>query len=153
MCAAKARRGARESTRQGIFARMKSAFEVEGVWDNLVKEVPAAKFTHPGDPLKFDCGYSFKLAHKKFKMFHAVAIESGTEPAKSLGYTWPVVRDGILMKERANATLTAIVNEGLDPEDERIAFSLSTFLRTGIKVATLAEMPQIAEQARRELGV
>jgi len=141
------------SIRRRLYAQMSGIFEQAGVWDAFTKDIEARKYTHPGDPFKFDCGYPCKLARKKLRLFHAVAIESSTVPAKSLGYTWPSVRDGIMCEEGTTATLTAVIRDGLNVLDGRIAFSLSTFARGGIKVATLAQLPQLADQARRELGL
>ena len=151
--ALKSPRNMRVSARQRLCAKMTDIFVEAGIWDAMTKDIAANQYTHPGDPFKFDCGYGYTLSRKKVKLYHAVALGSGTDPAKSLGYTWPGVREGIMREEGAVATLTAVIDDGFDAIDDRIAFSLSTFARSGIKVAPLAELPQYAEQARRELGL
>jgi len=147
----KAVRERRESNRQLIYAKMADAFEQAGVWGPMWKGIAAASFIHPGDPFKVDCGYRYVNGVSGIKMFHAIAVETGTEVAKALGYTWPEMRTGILRKDNEPATLTAIVNDGLDELDDRISCSLSIFKREGIAVATLSEMPKIADKARLEL--
>jgi len=150
----KPHRGSRISVRQRLCAQMTNIFVQAGVWDTLIKDIEARDYTHPGDPLKLDCGYIHQNGSRKAKLFHAVGIESGPDAAKSLAFTWPAMRDGIQKLEGVrSAALTVIVDDGLDRNDDRIEFGLSTLARSGIKVAPLAEMPYLADLARRELGL
>ena len=47
--------------------------------------------------------------------------------------------------------MTAIVEDDLDRDDEGIGFALATLKAQDIAVASLADMPRIAERARMEL--
>jgi hypothetical protein len=49
--------------------------------------------------------------------------------------------------------LTAAVEDNLDSTDEAILFALTTLERSRIKVASVEEMPGIAERARTDLRV
>jgi hypothetical protein len=40
-----------------IQAGMRGEFERAGVWDLLRKQIRAAEYTRPGDPLRIDMGY------------------------------------------------------------------------------------------------
>jgi hypothetical protein len=55
--------------------------------------------------------------------------------------------------EKIKTVLTAIVEDDLDRRDEPMAFALDTLARSQIAVAAQAELPRLAEAARRELRV
>jgi hypothetical protein len=136
--------------RQLIAQRMRAAFEQAGVWKLMRKRIAVAKYTHPGDPLKIDCGYR---PNGEVKLLHAVSLASDVDAAKVLAFTYPQIREGITRLEQAKTSLTAIVEDDLDRADEPIAFALDTLARSQIAVAAQAELPRLAEMARRELRV
>ncbi len=136
--------------RQAIFGRMRDTFEQAGVWALMQKKIEVAKYTHRGDPLKLDCGYK---PNGVIKLFHAVSLASDVDSAKVLAFSYPQIADGILRVEKVKSELTAIVEDKLDRQDEAIAFALATLERSRIVVAPQAELPRLAEAARRELKV
>ncbi len=146
-----ARRAAtREATgRRAIYNAMRDAFVSAGVWElpQMRKDIAAAQYT-AGDPLKIDCGYR---ANGVVHMFHAVSLATDVNAAKVLAFSYPTMRDGILRGEDATSSMTAITEDGLDLDDEGVAFALATLQNSDIAVARVSEMPQIAEQARVEL--
>jgi Protein of unknown function (DUF3037) len=145
------RRGTRvASGRQVIVTQMRDAFVREGVWPLMRKAIPIAEYTHRGDPLKLDCGYR---PNGTVKLFHAVSLETDVNLAKVLAFSYPRIRAGIAEKEKAEAQLTAIVEADLPRDDEGIAFALATLRGHDINVATLAELPGIAERARVEMRI
>ena len=149
--AAPARAGKRApSGRQRIVTAMRDAFEREGVWKLMRKEIAAETYTHKGDPLKIDCAYR---PNGIIKMFQAVALSSDVDAAKVLAFSYPQLAEGIAREERAETSLTAVVEDGLDRSDEEIVFALAMMERSRISVAGVGEMPRLAEVARRELGV
>ena len=118
------------------------------------------EYTHRGDPLKIDCGYvpqkngtggTPPRADGRVKLFHAISLEADVNSAKVLAFSFPHLRAGIQRIEQAQAELTAIVEDDLDRDDESIGFALTTLKAQEIAVASLADMPRIAEQARMEL--
>ena len=154
------RRGERHSSgRQQVFGRMRDEFERHGVWQFMRKAIAAAEYTHRGDPLKIDCGYAPQTnggeggwrADGRIKLFHALSLEAEVNAAKVLAFSFPQLRAGLQRVERAQAELTAIVEDDLDGNDEGIGFALATMRGHEIAVATVAEMPVIAERARLEL--
>ncbi|HXZ27972.1 MAG TPA: DUF3037 domain-containing protein [Terriglobales bacterium] len=134
--------------RQAIFGRMRDAFEQAGVWALMQKKIEVAKYTHKGDPLKLDCGYK---PNGVIKLFHAVSLASDVDSAKVLAFSYPQIADGIRRVEKVKSSLTAIVEDKLDRQDEAIAFALETLERSHVTVAAQAELPQLAAAARREL--
>ena len=81
------RRGSRElSSRQAIHQRMRGEFERVGAWELMWRDIPAARFTRPGDPLKIDAGYA---TGETVKMFHALSLEHDVNAAKVLGFSFP----------------------------------------------------------------
>ncbi|MFZ3213700.1 MAG: DUF3037 domain-containing protein [Terriglobales bacterium] len=136
--------------RQAISQRMREAFEQAGVWKLMRKHIAVAKYTHPGDPLKIDCGYQ---PNGEVKLFHAVSLASDVDAAKVLAFTFPQIREGIARLEQAKTLLTAVVEDGLDRTDEPVAFALDTLARSQIAVVAQAELPRLAEMARQDLRV
>lgn len=138
------------STRQAIFQRMRSEFETAGVWLVLRKEISAAEYTRSGDPLKIDCGYS---PNGTVKLFHAVALQGDVNTAKVLAFSFPQMAEGIRVAQRKQAQLTAVVEDGLPEDDTAVHYARETLTQHAIMVATVAQMPDIARTAARELGI
>ena len=143
------RRGTRVlSGRQAILRTMRSEFTKQGVWDFMLQDVKASKYTHAGDPLKIDCSYR---PNGVVRMFQAVSLETDVNAAKVLAFSYPELRSGMRRVDNADPILTAVVETDLDESDERISFAMGAMRRQEIQVRTIAELPQIAETARSEL--
>jgi Protein of unknown function (DUF3037) len=136
--------------RQAILATMRQEFESAGVWRAMRKEIPAAAYTRPGDPLKIDCGYS---PNGTVKLFHALGLAADANGAKVLGFSFPPLAEGVRRKEGKQAQMTAVVDDDLDRADDHVGFALETLAQQGIKVAPLAEMAALAAVAAREMGM
>jgi hypothetical protein len=149
------RRGSRElSSREAIYQRMRGEFERVGAWDLMWRDIPAARFTLPGDPLKIDAGYATGETIKTggtIKMFHALSLEHDVNAAKVLGFSFPRMAEGLLRTQNHQAELTAIVEDGLPAEDDAINFALETLRAGAITVASIQQLPQLADQAARDL--
>jgi len=142
------KRESRLGARQRIVAKMQDTFESAGVWDSLNKKIKAAKYTHPGDPFKIDCGYR---PNGVIRLFHAVSLATEPDSAKVLAFTYPQLSEGIARIEKAKTELTAIVEDDLNRGDEEIEFAMETLQRTSIQVAAVSQLPGLAERARLEL--
>ena len=141
--------GKREvSARQRILSSVQRSFEQAGVWEHMLKEIAVSRYTETGDPLKIDCGYR---PNGIIKMFHAVPLSTNPDLAKILAYSYQQMSVGIKVKEQASSLLTAVVEDGLDRSEPKIAFAFNTFERAQIGVAEVGSMPAIAEQVRVEL--
>ena len=134
------------SARRRIVARMKDAFESEGVWGLMRKEIAAETYTYKGDPLKIDCAYR---PNGTIKMFQAVAFGSDVDSAKVLAFSHPQLVAGIARE--LETMLTAILEDGLDEKDESIMFAMAMMQGAGIAVSAVEDLPSIAKQARIEL--
>jgi hypothetical protein len=135
-----------------IFNRMRSAFERAGVWDDvrMWKKVPVGELAANGDPLKIDCGYR---PNGIVRLFHAISLETDINSAKVLAYSLPALQAAILKKEKAGTELTAIVEASADRRDDQVAFAYGTLEHAAIKIAGTDKLPQLAERARKELGI
>ncbi len=138
------------SGRRAIYNAMRDAFEQAGVWQSsaMRKDIAVAQYTNPGDPLKIDCGYR---ADDVLHLFHAVSLATDVNSAKVLAYSYSDMRDRLTGDEHATSTLTAITEDGLNLQDEGIAFALATLNKSAIEFKTLTALPQIAQRARLEL--
>jgi hypothetical protein len=143
------RRAHREATgRIAIYNTMRGAFEDAGVWQHMRRDIAAAQYTHPGDPLKIDCGYrSDGVIH----LFHALSLGAEVNSAKVLAYSYGEMAKGLQAAEQVTSDLTAITEDGLDLNDEGVAFALAVLQGSSIATSRVSEMPRIAEQARIDL--
>jgi hypothetical protein len=140
--------GKREvSGRQRILAVMRDAFEQARV-AKFVLPVPVAPYTKPGDPFQFDFGY--RVAGE-IKLFHAVSLKAGVDSAVLLAARYPRIAPVMSKVAGASPMLTAVIDDDLDRASERIQFALGMMEDERIRIAVAAEMPMIAEEARREL--
>jgi hypothetical protein len=140
--------GKREASgRQRILHEMRDAFEEAGV-SRLMKPFPVASYTKPGDPFQFDFGY--RVANE-IKLFHAVSLKASVDAAVLLAARYPKIASGIERVASATPTLIAVVDDGLDRNQEVIQFALSAMKDEKIRVAAVTEMAEIAKDARREL--
>ena len=133
--------------RQEIFARMQDQFEMAGVWAHMWKGIPASRYTHAGDPLKIDCGYK---PDGVVRLFHALSPTTDPDSAKVLAFSYPQISEGIQRQEDATTELTAVLSNRSD-NNESLKFAIATLERSSIQIATLSELPAMADNARREL--
>ena len=134
--------------RGAIVMKMRDAFTQAGVWDLMLKQIVAAKYTHAGDPLKIDCGYR---PNGVVQFFHAVSLAREVDAARALAFSFPQICEGVARLEGARTKFTAIVESDLRREDAEVAFALETLQHSSILLATTGELPRLAETARREL--
>jgi hypothetical protein len=144
------RRASREKgARHKILQSMKNTFSKHGVWQLMWKDIPATKYSRAGDPLKIDCGYK---ADSTIKMFQATPLRTEITAAKVLAFSYPELAAGIQRIEGAQAQLTAIVEDGLE-KNEQIEFARETLDRAGIQVAMISDLSDLAQQAAKEMGI
>ncbi len=140
----------RATGRTAIAGRMRTEFERAGVWGSMRKRVAAREYTRPGDPLKIDCGYR----NGAVRLFHAVSLEGDAELAKSLAFSATALREGVRRVEERELELTAVVEPVSTVSDaEMYGFGVHLMEEAGLRVLTAADLPRVAETARRELRV
>ncbi len=146
--AAHARRA--QSGRRVILNAMREAFEGAGVWGLGRRDIALANYGNKGDPLKIDFGYR---PNGVIRMFQAMSLETDVDAAKVLAFSYPALREGLRRAENAASELTAVVEDGLNRDDDAIGFALATLAASEIRVAAVSEMPVYAERAGVELGL
>jgi hypothetical protein len=143
----------KETGRQAILREMRSQYEQFGVWGFLIHEVPAAKYTKVGDPLKFDFGYRAKNDVKLY-LFHAVSLKANVNAAVNLASRYPMIANAMRNSgERIEPALTAVVDDGLQLAENEIGFALGMMKDNGITVRPVADMPAIALETKGALGL
>ncbi len=133
--------------RQRILGKMREAFEQAGIAKFLLP-IPVAPYTKPGDPFQFDFGYR---VGGEIKLFHAVSLKTSVDAAVLLAARYPRIAPDMSKLTEAAPVLTAVVDDDLDRGRESIQFALSMMEEEKIRIAVAAEMPMIAQVARREL--
>jgi hypothetical protein len=73
--------------------------------------------------------------------------------AKVLAFSFPQIAEGIRVAQSKQVQLTAVVEDGLPEDGEAIQYARETLTRHDIKIAAVAQMPDIARTAARELGI
>src|SRR5450631_311648 len=139
-----------QSGRRVIYGAVREAFEGVGVWGLGRRDIALANYGSKGDPLKIDFGYR---PNGVIKMFQAVSLETDVDAAKVLAFSYPALREGLRRAENAGSELTAVVEDGLNRDDDAIGFALATLAQSEIHVAAVSEMPAYAERARVEMRV
>ena len=86
-------------------------------------------------------------------MFHSLALQSDVNSAKVLAFSFPRLAEGIAREEKAQARLTAIVEDDLTRSDDAIRFALETLEQQQIQIVQVSQLPEIAAKAARELRV
>jgi hypothetical protein len=133
-----------------IRSQMKDAFTQAGIWDLIMKQISAARYTkQKGDSLSFDFGY---VVGSEVKFFQAVPLKTNTTQAVNLAYRFPEVAGCILAETHASARLTAVVADDLDRSNPDIEFALYKLNEKGVQIVAGSDMPSIAERARQELN-
>ena len=153
-------RSQRRGGRAALHTAMRTRFEEAGVWNLMRKQIAAATYTKPGDPLRIDCGYR---PNGLLRMFQAISLETDADDAKLLAFSALSLIDGVRRVEQADLELTAIVepirqeeSESENLTEDRIAqyrFAVEIMEEHTIRVMTSSDLPRIAETARRELRV
>lgn len=142
------RRTSREKgARHRILQTMQRAFTETGAWQLMQKEISVSRYSRAGDPLKIDCGYR---SDSTVKMFQATPLRTEITAAKVLAFSYPDFAAGIERIEHAKTHLTAIIEDGLEKNDQ-IAFALETLDRVGIHIAPLSDLPNLAAVAANEI--
>lgn len=145
------RTGARlVSGRQEILTKMREAFEQAGLWKILIHNVSVAAYTKSGDPLRLDFAYR---VGESLRIFHATSLRASVDQAVMLASRYPTIAEAVYQKGRLKASLTAIVDDGLNREDGNIQFALGMMEEARIRVEAAARMPAIAEITRQELSI
>jgi hypothetical protein len=151
-------RSRRRSGRSALHAVMRKQFESAGVWTLMRKQIAAADYTKPGDPLRIDCGYR---PNGLVRMFQAVSLEADFDAATVLAFSARGLKEGVARVEHAELELTAIVEPirgmaGEELNEDRIVqyrYAVETMEEYKIRVLTSSDLPNVAETARRELRV
>ena len=139
------------SGRRLIRDQMQRAFEDAGVAEVLVRDLTADEYIRPGSRLTIDFGYRLGLG--EMKLFHAVSLRNNLDSASSLADRYPLLAAGIAKKENRLASLTAIIENGLDRSVSEIDFAIAAMETRKITVRPVADMLTIAERARTDLGL
>jgi len=133
-----------------IRAGIEDAFTRAGIWGLRIEGTRAGQYTKKkGDTLVFDFGY---VVGNQVRFFQAVPLKTNTNQAIILAHRFPKVADCIHAENRTRARLTAVVADDLDRTNPEIEFALDAFTDNNVHVATVADMPSIADTLRQDLN-
>jgi hypothetical protein len=135
-----------------ILAGIEDALTRAGIWGLRIEKVKAVEYTKKtGDSLVFDFGY---VVGSEVRFFQAVPLKTNVNQliAVNIAHRFPKVADCIHTKNGSRALLTAVVADDLDRTNPEIEFALDAFKDNNVKVATVADMPSIANETRQDLN-
>jgi Protein of unknown function (DUF3037) len=135
-----------------ILDGIEGALTRAGIWALRIEKIKAVEYTkRRGDPLVFDFGY---VVGTEVRFFQAVPLltKSNQSIAVNIAYHFPEVADCIHAENGSRALLTAVVADDLDRANPDIEFALDAFKGNKVDVATVAEMPSIADKTRQDLN-
>jgi hypothetical protein len=133
-----------------ILSGIEDALTRAGIWALRIEKVSAAQYTKKkGDPLVFDFGY---VVGTEVRFFQAVPLKANTNQAVILAHRFPKIAECISADNGTIARLTAVVSDDLDRTNPDIEFALDAFKDNDVKVATVADMPSIADTTSRDLN-
>ncbi|MGH9360052.1 MAG: DUF3037 domain-containing protein [Terriglobia bacterium] len=132
-----------EDARPRIKQRLTVALVEAGVWERLDKRVPAARWTHPGDPFTFDYGYR---STRTVQFLHALSLRRDTQLAKTLAYTLGRVR------QQDEAGLTAVVENAPASEEATVLATRSILEEAHVSIWPVAEAAALAHSVSAALA-
>jgi hypothetical protein len=135
-----------------ILAGIEDALTRAGIWALRIEKIKAVEYTkRKGDSLVFDFGYVVGTA---VRFFQAVPLRTKINQsiAVNIAYRFPKVADCIHAKNGSRALLTAVIADDLDRTNPQIEFALDAFKDNNVDVATVADMPSIADRTRQDLN-
>ncbi|PYV59731.1 MAG: hypothetical protein DMG91_00030 [Acidobacteria bacterium] len=135
--------------RRRLVALAEGEFKKADVLGLIVRNFDVARYTKPGDPQRFDFGWS---VGKEFRFLQAVSVKKNIEQGVLLAARFPEIRKAIFAKDGVQSKITALIEEGVEQRDE-IGFVLGMMREAEIRVAMESEMPAIAQEVRTELRV
>jgi len=139
-----------KSERTMIVAQITDALTRAGIWALRKEKISAAKYTKKkGDSLVFDFGF---VVGTEVRFFQAVPLKANTNQAVILAHRFPRIAACISGDNSTIARLTAVISDDLDRANPDIEFALDAFKDNNVKVATVADMPSIADETRRDLN-
>lgn len=139
-----------KNERSMILASIEDASIRAGIWALRIEKVAAAKFTKKkGDSLVFDFGF---VVGTEVRFFQAVPLKTNVNQliAVNIAHRFPKIAECISAENGSIARLTAVVSADIDRTNPDIEFALDVFKDNNVRVATVAEMPSIADETRRD---
>lgn len=135
-----------------ILAGIEDALTRAGIWALRIEKIRAVEYTKKkGDPLVFDFGY---VLGTEVRFFQAVPLKTNTNRliAVNIAHRFPKIAECISADNGTIARLTAVVSNDLDHSNPDVDFALDAFKDNNVQVATVADMPLIADETRRNLN-
>ena len=158
---------ARDLERKGVTLIKRSirdAFEHYEIGPSLLtKNFKIARYVESADPTpihyKYEVEanaavdlYGISLEYGKvFRLIQAVSLQNGIDGARTLGYAWPEIREGIAKKEKAYGHLTAVVEDSVGPNHKNMEFAQKHFAEHGVVLRHIYQLDDMARTARAEL--
>jgi hypothetical protein len=141
-------RRAGRSGRERLYQIIDDSFQQTGVAGLIMRGIPVSPYSRKGDPFEFDFGYT---VDNTTKLFQAVSMKASVDQAVLLASRYPGIAGSMSKLRSVVPILTAVIEDDLDRTQEKAQFAIGMMEDAQIRVAVSAEMPLLAEQARKDL--
>ncbi|ABF40200.1 hypothetical protein Acid345_1197 [Candidatus Koribacter versatilis Ellin345] len=155
----------RERTGVNLIKRsIDKAFDYYGIDKTLVtRNFKIAKYVDSADPSPIHYKYEVdsdaaidldgipSTSRRVFRLIQAVSLRNSIDGARTLGYAWPEIREGMSKKENAFGHLTAVIDDSLAPDNKNLEFAKRHFDEHGIVLRHMYQVADMARIARAEL--
>lgn len=140
----------RKAGRRWLRTRMAEEFWTQGLKGFVQEDLPAAPYTNEADDFTIDFSY---MHRDELKCFQAVSlIDVGLE-TRMFPLRVAKIKSEAPKIRREKPRFTAVVEDHFDREDNNVKMILAFMNAEGIRIEPVGEMPNVARQARVELGV
>lgn len=138
----------RTTGRKWLRSKMKEAFWAEGLKDLVRENRPAAPYTNEADDFTIDFSYVYG---DKLECIQAVSLINIGMETRMFPLRVAKMKSGAANKPKPG--FTAVVENYFNREDKDVKMVIAFMDAEAVHLATVAEMPDIARQARFDLGV
>jgi hypothetical protein len=141
------------AARSLLYREMRSYLENRGLWREMTTDLRTSLYTHPGNPLRIDCGYK---TVKKLHCIHAVSLLTQSDDAIQLAFAAEALRAGVLRVDGLSLDLMAIV-ESPSPRvsgevQDRYSFYLEMMTEAGICAVPLVDIARVEARVLSEVA-
>ena len=136
--------------RKWLHSQMKAAFWEEGLKGFVEHDLPAKPFTNEADDFTIDFAY---VTREKIKLFHAVSLVEVREETRMFPLRVAKIASAMPRIRTETPIFTAVVEDEFNAKNKDVERILAFMQAEEIQVRHVREMPEIARQARIELGV
>ncbi len=140
----------RKAGRKWLRSQMMAAFWAQGLKGFVQHDLPASPYTNEADDFTIDFWY---VVGKEIKLFHAVSLVDVGQETRMFPLRVAKIASAMPRIRTETPKVTAVAEDEFDVKNRDVGKILAFMKAEEIRVAHVREMPEIAKQARIDLGI